>query len=115
LVRGFKFALNPRFFGQETIGNESRQQICQKVDKTSMSGMFDLTDIFQFITHRFNQGSFPEKDFIGHIHRGVFYILSNFSNQMNSTDEECIKEGLRNIAFIAKEFTPDLLQHLSSN
>ena len=77
--------------------------------------MFDLTDIFQFIIYGLNQGSFPEKDFIGHIHRGIFHILSNFSNQMNSTDKQCINEGLRNIAFIAKEFTTELFQHLSSN
>jgi len=56
--------------------------------------MFDLADIFQFIIDGLNQSSFPEEDFISHIHGSVFHVFSDFGYQMNTTDKECIKERL---------------------
>lgn len=57
-----------------------------------MPGMFDLTDIFQFIVYRFDQSPFSKKDFISHIHGSVSHIFANLCNEMNSTDKESIKE-----------------------
>lgn len=57
-----------------------------------MPGMFDLTDIFQFIIYRFDQIFFSKKDFISHIHGSGSHIFVNLCNEMNSTDKKSIKE-----------------------
>lgn len=77
--------------------------------------MLNLTYIFQFIVDCFNQSPFSQQDFIGDVHGCVFHIITDFSDQMNTTDEKGFKEFLRDIAFVTEEFSPNLFQHFTSD
>ena len=57
----------------------------------------------------FNDGSFPEYNFIVQVHQGVFHVLFDFCNQMDIIDEQFLKQILGNIAFICKEFPENFL------
>ena len=49
-----------RFFGLVTISNQATQQIGQEVDRTAMSGVFNLRDIFALINDGFDNGALSQ-------------------------------------------------------
>lgn len=58
--------------------------IDQKAGKRPITGMLDLTDIFEEIIHGFNDGTFSEQKLICIIHPLIFHILFDLSDRLNA-------------------------------
>ena len=79
-----------------------------------MSRVFNLANIFQFIDNSLNDSTFAEQDFIGHMHKTVFHVLSQFGYQVDPINEELLEKGLGNVPFISEQFTVDPREQIGS-
>jgi len=50
-----------RFRREERIGNEAGDEINEEVDRATVTGMFNLTDIFEEIINGFNDSPFAKE------------------------------------------------------
>jgi hypothetical protein len=66
----------------------------------------------QHIMDGFYQRSFSKQDLIIHIHQGVFHIITDFGNQMNTVNKQGFKKLLEKVSLIAEELSPDIFKHL---
>ena len=57
-----------------------------------MASVLNLTDVFELIDNRFDQRSFSKQDLVREKHQGVFHVLSQFGDQVNSIYEEFFKK-----------------------
>ena len=77
-----------------------------------MASMCDWGDVFQLVIDRFDNGTFPQEEFIHQGHQLIFHVFVEFGDQLQMLLEQQIKECLGNIPFIAKELAPDPSCHL---
>lgn len=82
-----------------SISNQTAHQI----DNTLMARMLDFGNIFELINDRLNNCTFADQNAVDQFHRqAIFRISFQFSNQLNADClAEQIKQGLRNMAFVA--------------
>ena len=67
--------------------------------------MFHLTYILQFITHRFDDRSFPQQYLIAYRHQAVFHVVADINDQMDTAEEQYVGQLLGYIPFVGKEFS----------
>lgn len=108
-----KLDINGGLLFKETVGSDSRQGICNEVTKRTVSGVFNLCNVLQFIIDRFNQCSFSEQDFIGYTHQRVPHIVLNFSDKLYTVKEKVFKQSLTGISFVGTEFPLNVSQELT--
>lgn len=71
-----------------------------------MPGMLDLEDVLKLINDGLTDGPFAQQDGISHGGYELgFHVFSEFGNQMNPLEKQLLKQGFRQVAFIAKELT----------
>lgn len=80
------------------VSNESAQQISEKIHVTLMPQMFNLTDVFELVAYRFDDGPFAQEDLIHLAHELVSQVLVTFGNQFQALLVELFKPGLRDIS-----------------
>ena len=51
-----------RTFFLLSVGDQPSNQVCEYVDGTSVSGVFNLADVFELVIDGFNQGPLPDND-----------------------------------------------------
>ena len=56
------------------VVDEACDQIDQKVDRTAMARMFDLTDVFELIVDGPGDGAFAEKELVGPLEQAVLHL-----------------------------------------
>ena len=95
---------------QQIVCNESCYQICCKVIKRAMSGVFYLTHILQFIVHRLYHRTLSEQQLIIQAHQGVLHVLLYLGHQMYIVHKEHLKEVLTDIPPVCKEFSKQPLE-----
>jgi hypothetical protein len=82
------------FLGKLGIGYQAGYQIYDEPFRTSVTSMFNLANIFQFINDSLNDSAFAEQDFIGHMHQTVFHVISQFGYQMDPINEKLFEKSL---------------------
>ena len=73
--------------------------------------MLNLTNIFELIVHRFDDGTLAQEDFVHQAHELVSHVLAASSNQFQALLLELFKQGLRDIPLISEELTGKMLGH----
>ncbi len=56
--------LQRRFFLQIGVGNQASQQIDQEIERTTMAGMLDLTDILEMVINRLNNRPLAQQNLV---------------------------------------------------
>ena len=59
-----------------SVGDQPSDQVDECVDGSSMSGVFNLADVFELVIDGFNQGSLPEEDFVHQAQQLGFHLLA---------------------------------------
>ena len=77
-----------------------------------MSCMSNLRDVLQLVIDGFDDGSLAKQNLVYQGHQAILHVLANRRNQLNTLFKELVKQWLRDVAFIAKQFTPQLLGHM---
>ena len=57
-------------------GNQRSDQVDERVDGASMSGVLNLADVFELVIDCFNQGPPPEKDFVQQVQQLGFHVFT---------------------------------------
>ena len=87
-----------------TIGDEARDQVDQEVDGATMAGMLDLRDVFELIGDGLDDGSFAQQELVGPVQQPVVHLFTQLGDELKPVgDQQLLGQGLREIAFIAKE------------
>ena len=85
----------------------------------TVSGVFYLRNVFQFIVDRFNQGFFPEQNLVCYTHQRVLHVAFNFCNKLDAVQKEVFKQGLFDTPSVSTQLSlnvfhePVLLQRLT--
>ncbi len=87
-----------------TVGDEACDQIDEEVDGTAMARMLNLRDVFELIGDGFDDGPFAQEELVGPIEQAVVHLLAQFGDELESLgDQQVLREGQREIAFITNE------------
>src|SRR6266566_5138643 len=87
------------------VGDEACDQIDQKVDRTAMTGMFDLTDVFELIVDGLDDGAFAKKELVRPLEQAVVHLCAQCGDELKPLGhQELLSEWLRERALITKEF-----------
>ncbi len=98
--------------GLVTIGNQSTDDINQKVGRAAMPGMFNLSLVFQLVVDRFDEHPLAQEEFICEFDQALFHGPLDGSEQFHALLQERGDQGLREIAFISKQRPEESLSHL---
>jgi len=88
-----------------TIGNQSCHKIDQEIGHAAVASVFDLGNVFQLVVDGFDDRPLPQQHFVGQGHEAVLHVLAHRGDEFNAMFKELLEELLRDIAFVAKEFT----------
>ena len=77
-----------------------------------MSRMSNLGDVFQLVIDGLDDGPLANQHLVHQGHQTVLHVLTNRRNQLNTLFKEVVKQWLRDVAFIAKQFAPESLGHM---
>ena len=69
----------------------------------SMSGMFKLADVFEFVVDRFDHRTFTQQHFVLQGHEAVFHISPNVGKQMDTPIEQHFEEFMGDIPFVSEK------------
>jgi hypothetical protein len=75
----------------------------------TMTGVFDLTDIFEKIVDTLDDSAFAKEDFVGNIHELVLHVFLEFGDKVNTVGVEFFKERLGKVAPVSKDFSKHFL------
>lgn len=76
------------------IGNQPRQQIHQEVKTTAVTRMLNLTNVFELVIDRFNDGSFTQQNLIHKLDKAILHILAPSSNHLQALGIKLLKQRL---------------------
>ena len=107
-----KTNINGGLLFKEAVCSYGRERVGNKVVKGTMSGVFNLCDIFQLIIDRLYQGSFSEQDFVRYAHQRVLHVIFHFGCQLYAIKKEILEQGLPDIPLVRAKFTLYVLQEL---
>ena len=77
--------------------------------------MLALTDIFEKIIDRFDDGTLTEKNFVSHVHEFVLHVFLELGDELNAVRVEFFKQRGRNIASVSKYFAKHFLGEFGDN
>jgi hypothetical protein len=66
------------------IGNQTSEQIDQKVEATAMTRMLNLIDVFELVIDRFDRGSFAQQNLAHELDEAIFHVLTPPRNQLQT-------------------------------
>ena len=67
--------------------------------------MLDLGDVLQLVDNRLDNGTLASEQLVGETHQSRLHVALRFSKQLDAAGgEQLLKEGLRNIAPVSKDF-----------
>ena len=93
----------------EAKGNEGGDDVGEAIERTPMSCMLNLEDIFGLSKESFNQTSFPQQDFILQQDETLFHVGAQAGDKMEPSLQQGVDELLRDVPFVSKYFSLDVL------
>ena len=88
------------------VGDETTNDIDHEVGHTAMTGVFNLGDILELINNGFQDTAFAKQELVGQYNQPVFHFGLEASHEMETPLEQLFGQGLREVAFIAKQLAP---------
>jgi hypothetical protein len=111
-IQSFCLQIKGGFGGVIGVGNQPSEKIDEEIEGTAMWRMFDLADVFELVIDGLNNGPFAQEYLVDELDEPILHILFCFGDQLQTALIEFLKEGLGDIASVAKQLSPELLGHL---
>ena len=90
------------------VGNQSCNQVDQKVDRAAVARMFNLADVFELIIDGLNDGSLAQEEFVRQVEQAIAHALAKFGDELKPLgDQQLLSQRLGEIAFVPKEFAEE--------
>ena len=77
-----------------------------------MSGMLNMTDVFELIVDRLNDRPLSEHNLVVKVHERVLHVLPDFGDQVYVIHEQAFEEILTDIPPVGKELSEEALREL---
>ena len=87
------------------VTGKGRHQIHHKICNATVSGVFDLRNVFELIVDRFNQRSLPEHQFVPQRYQPWLHVLTNGGDQLQALVPQLRKQGLGDVSLVAEKFS----------
>jgi hypothetical protein len=94
-----------------TVGEKPSNQMNDKVGRAAMARVLNLRDIFELVNDRFNDGTFAYEKLIRKVHKMVFPVFAQASDEMQSLLKEQLGQGGRNVAAIPNQLASQSFDH----
>ncbi len=105
------------FFVLMAVGNESSQQMHDKIGGTAMTRMLNLRNILELVDDGLDNRPFAQQQLIRQVHELVFHVFAQPSDELKSLFKEQLGERSGNVAAIPKQLAAqpfDQLWHRSA-
>ncbi len=73
-----------RFLGLMAIGHQPTQQVDHEVGHTAVARVLDLGNVLQLVGDAFNDGAFPQQDFVGKREQAVLHVGFELGDKVNA-------------------------------
>lgn len=100
--------MQPRFSVLMAVSDEPGDQMDHKIDRTAMTSMLDLRDIFELVDNGLNNRPFAHQEFIRKVHEVVLHVFTQPGNELESLFKEQLRERSRDVATIPEQLAVQL-------
>ena len=109
LIRRDAFHINHRLFRKERVGCQACHQVDRKANDGPVSGVLNLSHVFQFVVDGLNERSLPEENAVSNGHDLSLHVTLQLCNQLNTINKKPGKEFFANVSLVSDKSTEDLL------
>ena len=95
-----------------SVGNQTGDEIDEKVGRAPMPGVFNLRDILELVNDGLNDETFTRQQLVFKNDESILHVFAKRRDQLQSLSEELFKELLGEIAAVANQLTPQPFGHL---
>lgn len=101
--------IDARLFRETTVCGQCSQHVNDEVVKTSVSGMFHLGNVLQFVVDSLDNSSLSEQQFVRDTHQRTFHVVPQLCDELYAVDEKPFKEVLADISLVRDKLPVDEL------
>ena len=94
------------------VSNQTADQIDTEIGKATMTSVFNLGNVLELVDDGFHDCSLALQEFVSHIHQPVFHIGLELGDELDALLPKLLKESLRQVAFVPKQFAKQALNQL---
>lgn len=109
LIRRDAFHINHRLFRKERVGCQACHQVDRKANDGPVSGVLNLSHVFQFVVDGLNERSLPEENAVSNGHDLSLHVTLQLCNQLNTINIKPGKEFFPNVSLVSDKSTEDPL------
>ena len=109
LIRRDAFHINHRLLREERVGCQACHQVDRKANDGPVSGVLNLSHVFQFVVDGLNERSLPEDNAVSNGHDLSLHVTLQLCNQLNTINKKPGKEFLANVSLVSDKSTEDPL------
>ena len=95
LIRRDAFHINHRLFREERVGCQACHQVDRKANDGPVSGVLNLSHVFQFVVDGLNECSLPEENAVSNGHDLSLHVTLQLCNQLNTINKKPGKSSLQ--------------------
>jgi len=77
-----------------------------------MAGVFNLAPVLELVVNRFNQCPLAQQNLVNQLDQSVFHVLFGLGDELPTALVQRLKQGLRDIATVAKKLAQQVLGHV---
>ena len=103
-----------RFLGLMSVSNEASDDINKKVGDTPMTRMGNLRNVFELVIDGLDERPLAEQQFVSQRQKAGLHVFAQACDKLNSLSKEFVKQGLRNVALVTKEFAREMLNEFGN-
>ena len=74
--------------------------------------MFNLAHVLELVVNRFNECPLAQQNLVNQFDQAVFHVLFGLGDELQATLVQLLKQGLRDIATVAKKLAQQVLGHV---
>jgi hypothetical protein len=94
--------------GLVAVGNQSGEEVHEEIVRAAVTGVLDLTDVFELVVDALDDGPFAQEQSVGGLQDLRPHILAAFGDEDEALgDQEVLGERLGDIAAVAEELAEE--------
>jgi len=101
-----------RLLGLPNVGNQTGDEIDEKVGAAAVTGVFNLGDILALVNDGLDNETFACQQLVLERDESIAHVFAKRGDQLQSVRVELLKESLGEIPAVANQLTPQRFGHL---
>ena len=105
----FSVKLYHRFLRKEAVCSQPSHEVDRKVRDRSVSGVFNLGDVLEFIIYGLDDSPLSQQNLVVHIHQSALHVVPELCYQLDSIGEEATEQVLADVSLVTDKLAEEVV------